>query len=333
MKHLRIISCITSVAATFAIASAPLPALAETVLKLGWTTTDSPQDPYAIGAHLFKEEVERLTNKEVVVQLYPNRQLGDEKQMLEGLKFGTVDIALITNSVIAQTEPAFQLFDLPFLFSSETQAHEVLDSAIGETISQKLEKKGVTNLGFTEGGFRQMLNNKQPVFTPEDVVGVKYRVMQNPMFIDMFTQLGGAAVPMAWGETFTAVQQGTIDGLEGAVAVFYSSKFQEVTKYLSITNHNYSSVALLASNRALKKLNDDQLAKVKAAARHTVVEQRKQNATLSEETLELMKQAGIQVNKIDDVTPFRDAMKPIYDKTSKVVGEDVMDQTLTMIRG
>jgi tripartite ATP-independent transporter DctP family solute receptor len=301
------------------------------VLKLGWTTTDSQQDPYAIGAHLFKEEVERLTNNEVVIQLYPNRQLGDEKQMLEGLKFGTVDLALITNSVIAQTEPAFQLIDLPFLFSNESQAHELLDSDVGKSIAQKLTSKGVTHLGFTEGGFRQMLNNKQPVYEPGDVGGVKYRVMQNPMFIDMFTRLGGAAVPMAWGETYTAVQQGTIDGLEGAVAVFYASKFQEITKYLSITNHNYSAVSLLASNRALKKLNDDQLAKVKDAARHTVVEQRKRNATLSKETLELMKEGGIQVNNIKDVKPFRDAMKPIYDKTRKVVGDDVMDQAFALI--
>jgi TRAP-type C4-dicarboxylate transport system substrate-binding protein len=176
-----------------------------------------------------------------------------------------------------------------------------------------------------------MLNNKQPVYEPGDVGGVKYRVMQNPMFIDMFTRLGGAAVPMAWGETYTAVQQGTIDGLEGAVAVFYASKFQEITKYLSITNHNYSAVSLLASNRALKKLNDDQLAKVKDAARHTVVEQRKRNATLSKETLELMKEGGIQVNNIKDVKPFRDAMKPIYDKTRKVVGDDVMDQAFALI--
>lgn len=331
MKQLRIIRCLTA-ATALALTAISLPALSATVLKLGWTTTDSPQDPYAIGAHLFKKEVERLTNNEITVQLYPNRQLGDEKQMLEGLRFGTVDLALITNSVTAQTEPTFQLFDLPFLFSNEEQAQRVLDSDVGKAVSEKLAKKGITNLGFTEGGFRQMLNNKKPVHTPDDVAGVKYRVMQNPMFIDMFTQLGGAAVPMAWGETFTAIQQGTIDGLEGAVAVFYASKFQEVAKFLSITNHNYSAVALLASNRALKKLSDDQLVKVKAAARHMVVEQRKENSRLAADTLELMKQAGIQVNAIQDVAPFRNAMKPIYDKTRKVVGDDIMDQTLALIK-
>ncbi|NYT25072.1 TRAP transporter substrate-binding protein [Alcaligenaceae bacterium] len=332
MKRSYIFSGIVFACSVLFTMAAPVSAAASTVLKLGWTTTDSPNDPYAIGAHLFKEEVERLTNNEVTVQFYPNRQLGDERQMLEGLRFGTVDLALITNSVIAQVEPAFQVFDLPFLFSNEEQAHRVLDSDVGKSISEKLASKGVTSLGFTEGGFRQMLNNSKPVYVPADVAGVKYRVMQNPMFIDMFTALKGAAVPMAWGETFTAVQQGTIDGLEGAVAVFYASKFQEVTKYLSITNHNYSAVSLLMSSRALNRLSDEQQAKVREAGRKMVEEQRRKSAALAGDTLRLMKEAGLQINEIDDVQPFRDAMQPIYEKTRKAVGADVMDQTLAIIQ-
>jgi len=307
-------------------------AVAQTSLKLGWTTSDSALDPYAVGAKIFKEEVERASNQKIVVQLYPNRQLGDEKQMLEGLRFGTVDLALVTNSVVAQLEPAFQLFDLPFLFSNEAQAHKVLDSEVGKAMSAKLEPKGIVNLGYTEGGFRQMFNNKKPVTTPADVQGVKYRVMQNPMFIDMFNQLGGSAVPMAWGETFTAVQQGTIDGLEGAASVFYASKFQEVTKYLSVTNHNYSVVELMISARSLKKLTPEQQTLVKEAAARTVTAQRKAAAELSVKALELMKKDGVQVNAIADLTPFRSAMAPIYTKSRNVVGETLMDQTLRMVK-
>lgn len=318
--------------AALTLLAGPQAALAQSVLKLGWTTSDSALDPYAVGAKIFKEEVERASNKQIVIQLYPNRQLGDEKQMLEGLRFGTVDLALVTNSVVAQLEPAFQLFDLPFLFSSEVQAHKVFDSAVGKAMSAKLESKGIVNLGYTEGGFRQMLNNKKPVTTPADIQGVKYRVMQNPMFIEMFSRLGGSAVPMAWGETFTAVQQGTIDGLEGATSVFYASKFQEITKYLSVTNHNYSVVELLASARALNKFTPAQQTLIKEAAARTVVAQRKEAASLSVKALEMMKKDGVQVNTISDVAPFRAAMAPIYDKARGVVGAKLMDQTLSMVK-
>jgi tripartite ATP-independent transporter DctP family solute receptor len=311
---------------------AQAPAKAEVTLKLGWTTSDSPLDPYAVGAHLFKAEVENASNKQIVVQLYPNRQLGDEKQMLEGLRFGTVDVALVTNSVVAQLEPGFQLFDLPFLFSDSQQAYKVLDSEIGKAMGAKLEPKGIVLLGYTEGGFRQMLNNKKPVETPADIHGVKYRVMQNPVFIEMFSRLGGSAVPMAWGETFTAVQQGTIDGLEGAVSVFYASKFQEVTKYLSLTNHNYSAVELLISARSLKKLTPEQQTIVREAASRAVAAQRKAAGELAVKALELIKKDGVQVNDIANVAPFREAVAPIYDKARSVVGSELLDRTLAMVK-
>jgi TRAP-type mannitol/chloroaromatic compound transport system substrate-binding protein len=163
--------------------------------------------------------VERETLGSVQVQLFPNRQLGDERQMLEGMRFGTVDAGIITNAVIAQIEPAFSVNDLPFLFANEAQAHKVLDGAVGAELAKRLSTKGIVALGYMEGGFRNMINNKRPVNAPGDVAGVKYRVMQNPVFIDMFNSMGGSAIPMAWGETFTAVQQGTIDGLEIPLAV------------------------------------------------------------------------------------------------------------------
>lgn len=305
---------------------------AQTTFKLGWTTSDSVTDPYAVGARLFKEEVERASNNEIVVQLYPNRQLGDERQLLEGLRFGTVDLALVTNSAVSQMEPAFQLFDLPFLFSNTDQAHAVLDSDVGTSVGAKLEPKGIVLLGYTEGGFRQMLNNTRPVSAPNDVSGVKYRVMQNPMFIAMFNDLGGSAVPMAWGETYTALQQGTIDGLEGAVSVFYSSKFQEIARYLSITNHNYSAVELLASSRSFGKLSAEQQTLVREAAAKTVAAQRAEAGRLAVSALEEIQKEGVEVNDIADVAAFREAVQPIYEQASSVVGADLLQRTLEMVQ-
>lgn len=319
------------VAAAFGF-SVPTTASAQTVIKLGWTTTDGPTDPYAVGARAFKAAVEKNTNGSVQVQLFPNRQLGDEKQVMEGVRFGTVDAGIITNAVVAQIEPAFQINDLPFLYTNEAQAQKVLDGKLGADLAAMLAKKNMIVLGYMEGGFRQMINNKKPVSAPSDVTGVKYRVMQNPLFIDMFNSLGGAAVPMAWGETFTAVQQGTIDGLEIPVAVIDGSKMYEVTKFLSMTNHTYSVIELLISKRTLDKLTSEQRAAVIAAGKTATVEQRAESAKNEKALLAGLEQKGMKINQVNDVAAFRKAVQPIYDKAKKTVGDPLVNQALDAVK-
>ena len=305
---------------------------AQTVLKLGWTTSDGPTDPYAVGARAFKEAVEKSSGGSIQVQLYPNRQLGDEKQIMEGVRFGTVDAGIITNAVIAQIEPAFQINDLPFLFSSEAQAQKVLDGKLGEQLAGMLAKKNILLLGYMEGGFRQMINNKKPVGAPDDVKGVKYRVMQNPIYIEMFNSLGGAAVPMAWGETFTAVQQGTIDGLEIPVAVIDGSKMYEVTKFLSLTNHTYSVIELIISKRAFDKLTPDQQKAVVEAGKVATAQQRATSAANEKALLAGLEKKGMKVNSVGDVAAFRKAVQPIYDKARKDVGDPLVSQALDAVK-
>ncbi len=307
-------------------------AAAQTVIKLGWTTTDGATDPYAIGARAFKDAVEKDTKGSVQVQLYPNRQIGDEKQVLEGIRFGTVDAGIVTNAVVAQMEPAFQINDLPFLYTSEAQAQKVLDGKVGADLAAMLAKKNIVVLGYMEGGFRHMINNKKPVSAPADVQGVKYRVMQNPLFIDMFNSLGGAAVPMAWGETFTAVQQGTIDGLELPVAVIDNSKMYEVTKFLSLTNHTYSMIALLISKRTMDKLTPEQRTAVIAAGKSATVLQRIEAAKNEKVLLAGLAQKGMTINQVTNMAPFRSAVQPMYAKTKAVVGDAMMNQALDAVK-
>ena len=310
----------------------PAVASAEVQMKFGWTTSDGAKDPYAIGARAFKAAVEKLSNGEIKVALFPNRQLGDEKQMLEGLKFGTVDGAIITNAVIAQVETAFQINDLPFLYANEAQAQKVLDGEVGQMLADKLAKKGVIALGFMEGGYRQMINNKQPVKTPADVQGVKYRVMQNPTFIDMFNSLGGAAVPMAWGETFTAVQQGTVDGLEIPLAVIDSNKYYEVTKFLSLTNHTYSMIGLVVSKRWFNKLPKNLQAAVVEAGKMATAEQRKTVGQNTQAIIDSLKSNGMQINQVSDPAAFRTAVQPMYKKARDKVGSQLMDATMNAVQ-
>jgi tripartite ATP-independent transporter DctP family solute receptor len=326
----------SSIVAACALAAAfgPVAAHAQqkTVIKLGWTTSDGAQDPYAIGARAFKQAVEKNSNGRIEVQLYPNRQLGDEKTMVEGMRFGTLDAGIITNALVAPVEPSFQLNDLPFLFANEQQAQKVLDGPVGAKLAKKLEAKGIVVLGYMEGGFRHMINNVRPVSKPEDVKGVKYRVMQNPVYIDMFTALGGSAIPMAWGETFTAVQQGTIDGLEIPVAVIDANKYFEVAKYLSITNHTYSVIELLMSKRIHDKLPADLQKAVRDAAITATAEQRKASSTNARELVAALQSKGMKVNPIADPAAFRGSVKGIYDKYRSSIGADVMDETLAALK-
>ncbi len=321
-----------ALAATLA-AALPFGAQAQNkaVIKLGWTTSDAAQDPYAVGARAFKAAVERETKGAVEVQLFPNRQLGDERQMLEGMRFGTVDAGIITNAVIAQIEPAFQVNDLPFLFANESQAHRVLDGKVGAELARRLASKGIVVLGYMEGGFRNMINNKKPVSQPADVAGVKYRVMQNPVFIDMFNSMGGSAVPMAWGETFTAVQQGTIDGLEIPLAVIEANKYFEVTRFLSLTNHTYSMIGLVISKRSLDKLPPAQREAVATAARSATAVQRQVAAADAGKTLANLRARGMQVNAVASVDAFRSSVSPVYDKFRKSDAGPLLDQVLAEV--
>lgn len=317
---------------TVALAPAVAHAQQKTTLKVGWTTSDGATDPYAVGARAFKKEVEERTGGRVEVQLFPNRQLGDERPMLDGMRLGTVDGGVITNGVIAQIEPAFQINDMPFLYKDEAQAQRILDGAVGRGLATRLETKGVVLLGFMEGGFRHMINNVRPVNTPDDVKGVKYRVLQNPLFIEMFRSLGGNAVPMAWGETFTAVQQGAIDGLEIPLAVIDGSKFNEVTKFLSLTNHTYSMIGLVLSKRTFDRLPEDVRKQVAEAGLAATAAQRQAAGATARELVGTLKGKGVQVNEVADLAPFRKAVLPMYENFRGQIGADVVQEALTAVQ-
>ena len=173
-----------------------------------------------------------------------------------------------------------------------------------------------------------MINNVRPVEKPDDVKGVKYRVMQNPVFIGMFSSLGGNAVPMAWGETFTAVQQGAIDGLEIPLAVIDQNKYFEVTKYLSITNHTYSAIPLLMSKRAFDKLPDDLKKVVIDSAAAATKAQRAAAGEAAKEVVAKLEKAGMKVNRVTDFKPFRASVESVYETFKPSIGQDLMQEAV-----
>jgi len=324
----KIAACGALVAFAF---SAAAQSGAKTVIKLGWATADSPTDSYAIAAHEFKKALEADKNGAFEVQLYPNRQIGDEKQLVEGLRLGTVDAGVITNGAFSPVEPAFQLNDLPFFYATESQVFEVLDGTIGQQLASKAEKKGIVILGYLASGYRHMLNNRHPVTSPADVVGVKYRV-HNSVAMDMYTTLGASPVPMAWGETMTALQQGAVDGMDLPTILVDSLKLYEAVKFMSLTGHTYSVAEIAMSKRKFDQLQPAQQAAIRKAAKTAALAQRRINATNEEKALKVLKGKGLKVNAVTQHAAFRQKVLPMYEKLRTSIGSDFLTAALAGVK-
>lgn len=298
-------------------------ALAATEIKLAHVVNE--KDAFHACALKFKEIVEEKTGGEIVVQLFPNATLGDERNLLEGLKMGVIDSAIITGGPIINFMPQFGVFDLPFLFSSPEHAYKVLDGEIGRKMLADMEKNGWKGLAYGERGFRNLTNSKRPVVTPEDMKGLKIRLMQNPVFVDSFKALGANAVPMAWTEALTALQQGAIDGQENPLNVIVAFNLNESQKYLSMTRHAYSPNVILFSLVQWKKFSPEQQAIMEEAAQAAAKYNRELDNANEAQWLQELRDKGMEVVETPDLAAFRAAVQPIYEKYQDKFGKDLIE--------
>jgi len=272
----------------------------------------------------FKELVEAGSNGELKVSIFPNAKLGDERALLERMKLGVVDAGIITGGPIINFMPRFGVFDLPFLFSSPEQAYKVLDGHVGRQMLGDMEQFGWKGLAYGERGFRNLTNSKHEVKTPEDMKGLKIRLMQNPVYVDSFKALGANAVPMAWTEVLTALQQGTIDGQENPLNVIVSFKLYETQKYLSITRHAYAPNVIMFSMKTWNKLTPEQQKLVSDSAQAAAEYNRKLDNDKAAEWLKFLKDQGMVVT-YPDLAAFRKAVQPVYEKYQDKFGKDLID--------
>jgi len=297
-------------------------------LKLGFVTAAAETDPYYITAKKLAELFETYTGGKYKVNIFPSGQLGNESEMIKNLTMGTMDLGVITNAPTGAFVKPFMVLDLPFIFPNEQVAHAVLDGEAGEMLLEKLKTIKIVGLGYSEGGFRHMINNVRPIYTPQDTRGIKFRVMTTPIYIGLFQALGSNAVPMPWGEVFTAVQQKVIDGLEIPIPVIYANKFYEIAKYLSLTGHTYSPLIIMCSEERWKKLSGEEKQLLKKAAREASSYERERLREIVAETLEKLRSAGMAINEVPDKTPFENAVKPLYEKFADDIGRDVLQKVI-----
>ncbi|MEG9295908.1 DctP family TRAP transporter solute-binding subunit [Mangrovibacillus sp. Mu-81] len=284
-----------------------------------------------VAAETFKEKLEKESDGRIKVELYPNGQLyGSDREAIEAVQLGNIEMTIPAVAPLASFNEKFMVFDLPFLFNNNEAAYKALDGELGQELMKDLEENNIKGLVFGENGFRHMSNNKGPIESPEDIEGQKFRTLENPLHTDTFKAFGANASPFAFGELYTALQQGTYDAMECPVSLYYTNKFYEVQDYLSMTGHVYAATALLMNNDFYNELPEDLQKLITEASEEYREEQRGLAQKQDVEFLEKLKESGMKVNELTDEQrdKFRDAASSVYDKYVDRIGQDLVDKAL-----
>ena len=294
--------------------------------------------PAGLGVKRMQEVLNAKTGGKLKITAFWGGSAGGDLQATQALRAGTQEMVCTSSSPLVGIVKELGVFDLPFLFANEKEADAVLDGPAGKYFNQKLEAAGLVNLAYWENGFRNLTDSKRPVSKLEDFDGVKVRVMQNNIFLDTFKTLGTNAVPMAFGEVFTALETKTIDGQENPYVTIETSKLNEVQKYLSITRHAYTPFLLLYSKKLWDQLNPQEQAVLREAAIEGQKVQRAANRSLNEKSLESLKAKGMLVNEISipEQTRLRTKVLTVYEKHLPTIGAEavnIVTDTLKKMRG
>ena len=255
MKKIAKLLIAAAVASTL-VASAMAAEYQTRIIRFGYGLAEDSNQGRA--AKFFTEDLAKRTGGKLRAKGFASASLGNDNQMQNALIGGAQEMTVVSTATLVGIEDSFGIYDLPFVFRSEQEADAILDGSFGKMLTDKLQAKGLIGLVYWENGFRNLTNSKRPITKMEDMQGVKLRVMQNPVYIDMFNGFGANAIPLAFSELFTALESHTVDGQENPINTIQSSKFYEVQKYLSITKHVYSPWILLASKKWWDGLNADE---------------------------------------------------------------------------
>ncbi|HSQ85059.1 MAG TPA: TRAP transporter substrate-binding protein [Desulfobacterales bacterium] len=278
------------------------PAIAEMKVKLGVVT--KPGSAQNIAAEKFKELIEQRSNGNIKIQIFHSASLGNETEILQQVQMNTVQMAIITGGPFDTFDPIVRVVNYPFLFKSNEQADQILDGPLGAQILKSIESSGFKGLCFSENGFRNLTNNKRPVKSPEDVKGLKIRVMASTIHKAIWQDLGANPTPMPW-PIYTELEQGVIDGQENPLWVMEVYKFYEIQKYMTLTRHVYSFHIDVASLKWWKTLDSKTQDMIQKAMYEAAVFQRKQNRDNNAARLKFLKEKGMQVEEHPDIAAFR----------------------------
>lgn len=251
---------------------------------------------------------------DINVTIHPNNQLGQEREVYEAMQLGSgADCAISGTAILNNFEPRLGVLDLPYLWTDYSHAHTVLDGEVGDSLKENLRASGFEVLAWMDSwGYRNIASNK-PLATAADLQGLKIRTIPADSYVRTITAMGASATPMAFGEIYTAMETGVLDGLEHSAALVYSNKFYEVAHHYTLSRHLFGPVAFVCSTSFMGKLTDDQKAAVVAAADFAADLERSLAPAREKEALEALKEAGMQIAEID-TAPFKEMTRPVQDE-------------------
>ncbi|CDG51657.1 putative transporter [Halomonas sp. A3H3] len=282
------------------------------------------------GYELFAEQVAERTDGRITVEVYPDSQLGGEREMIEATQFGDIEMTAPSVGVLANFDKSLQVFDFPFIFEDAETAYEVLDSELGDEMLAGLADSGLIALGWGENGFRNLAMTDGTVRVPEDMEGVKLRTMQVPMHIAYWESVGAAPTPLSFPEVFTSLQQGVVDGVENPYELLYSARLTEPASYLTETRHIYDPEVLLINKDFYESLSDEDQEIIQSAADAAIDKIRSLKKTVSDEIRAEIEAAGGTVTDLteEERQAWIDSAVPFYADNASEVDTDKLKAIL-----
>ncbi|SMP51186.1 TRAP transporter substrate-binding protein [Anoxynatronum buryatiense] len=323
--------------------NAPAPAASETpaasdapaeapasdeVFELKFAHVVRPTTPKGAAADEFKRLLEERSNGRITVTVFPDSQMGTDQEINEQILTGTLDINAPFFSTVTSFVSEFELFDLPYLFTSEEQIFNALHGEVGAKFNEYLQEKGLVGLGYWSGGFKQLTNNVRPVKSVEDLDGLKIRVSQSPLLVSQFRAINAGGISVPFSELYSALQTGTVDGQENPYSNIASRKFYEVQDYMTISDHGFMGYALIMSKAKYDAMPADLQALLQEVSNEVAAWQWEQTAAMDSEYLQEIIDAGMIVDEFGpaEKEAYRAATAVVYDEfAAKENGQELLD--------
>ncbi|MFZ7131122.1 MAG: TRAP transporter substrate-binding protein [Eubacteriales bacterium] len=325
-KSIVLLLCLVMVVSIFAgCSSTPSSTNADEKISLKIAHIGDVGNPYYDVAELFKKKVEEKSNGSIEIVIYPNQQLGGDREIIEAMQFGNLDLGIPTTSVVTNFEPQWGVLDLPYVFTDWEHMHKFADSDVAKSLLHESEDESLIGLGIMARGLRHLTNNIQPIETVEDLKGLKMRVIESPVFVETFKAFGANATAMAWGEVYTALQQGTIDGIDNTADIIKLTNMPEVQKYMSLSGHMAGFAVIMASKTTWDTLTPEQQEILSQCGYDAAIEQGILNEQNENKTLEELGKV-MEINDVEDKSAFEEKVTFIQDDFMKENGSDYFDK-------
>lgn len=297
-------------------------------LKVGVVVGD--WSPHYKAAEAWAEKLEEESAGNIKLKVFPDGQLGGEREMFEAVQNGSLDVGIISSSVYSSFEPKLSVLDIPFLVSDFDEAEKLMEGPVGEELDKLLLNKGIRNLAWAHNDFRVITNNKQPISKPEDLSDVKMRVPESKVLADWYKEMGTMAVPMPFPDIYTALQQKVVDGQDNGPILSFAAKFFEHQQYLTVSNHQYSPAGFFFSEAVWETLSADQQEILQSTALEAAEVEKQAIREFNETAIKSMEEAGVETTYLEGeaIQAFQATTEPFLDDIREIAGDELMDLVL-----